>query len=124
MHVQSYPVDVTTAADGTVTAYSPQLNGLLSQIRYVKDGSNAYDNTVDVTITSEDTGENLWVEQNVTASKTVAPRQATHGTDGVAALYAAGGVAVNDMIAISGRAKIVLAQGGNAKTGRFWFLTI
>jgi hypothetical protein len=121
MHVQTYGVDVVTAADGSATAYSAQVNGLLSQIRYIKD---SFDNGSTITITSEDTGETLWTEANVNASATRAPRQATHSTAGAAALYAAGGVAVNDMIAVSGRIKIVIAAGGNAKAGRFVIVTI
>jgi hypothetical protein len=120
MHVQRYSKAVTTAADGSATAFTDPVNGLLSQIRYVK---TDYDDTVDFTITSEDTGETLWSQSNVTASATKAPRQATHKTDGVAALYASGGEPVNDLIAVTGRIKIVLAQGGNAKTGTFHFTT-
>ncbi len=38
----------------------------------------------------------------------------------LAALYASGGVAVNDRIALSrDRVKIVIAQGGNATVGSF-----
>lgn len=124
MYVQTFPVDVTTAADGSATVYSAQINGLLSQVRYVKDGSTPFADGVDFTITAEDTGETLWAETNVNASATRAPRQATHGTDGAALLYAAGGAAVHDMIAVSGRVKIVIASGGDTKSGRFWIMTI
>ena len=49
-----------------------------------------------------------------------APRQATHGTDGTAALYAAAGTAVRDKIgAAEDRVKIVVSAGGNATTGTF-----
>ena len=48
------------------------------------------------------------------------PRQATHTTAGVAALYAGGGSAVLDKIALANdRVKIVIGSGGNAKTGAF-----
>lgn len=111
---------VTTAADGTATAYVDVDFGLLSHIVYVK---NNYAVGVDFTITLEATGETLWTQSNVDASAVVAPRQATHSTAGVASLYAAAGTAVNDMIAIAGdRIKIVLAQGGNATTGTFHFV--
>lgn len=116
-------VTVTTAADGSAAAYSDFIDyGLLSQIRYVKtdfaDGST-------FTITAEATGETLWTESSVNASATRAPRQATHSTAGAAALYAAGGAAVNDRIAIvSDRIKIVIASGGNAKIGRFYFMIV
>lgn len=114
-------VTVTTAADGSATAFSDPIDyGLLSQIRYVKtdfaDGSTFL-------ITSEATGETLWSESNVNASATRAPRQPTHSTLGAAALYAAAGQAVNDKIAIvRDRIKIVISSGGNTKTGVFHFV--
>lgn len=120
-HVQTFSVAVETDADGAAEAYSPQIGGMLSQIRYVK---TDFADGVDFTITAEDTGETLWTESDVNASKTVAPRQATHSTSGVAALYAGGGSAVNDMIAVSGRIKIVIASGGDTKAGTFHFVTI
>lgn len=108
---------VTTAADGSATAYSEVLTGKVSQIRYVKTDFAA---GVDFTITAEATGEIIWSQLDVDASVTVAPRQATHSTAGVAALYAAAGSAVNDKIAVAlDRIKIVIAAGGNAKTGVF-----
>lgn len=110
-------VAVTTAADGSATAYSGVVTGKLSQIRYVK---TDFDNGVGFTITAEATGETLWAEAAVNASATRAPRQATHSTAGVAALYAGSGTAVNDKIALANdRVKIVIASGGNAKTGAF-----
>ncbi len=117
-------VSVTTAADGSATAYSDPIDyGLLSQIRYVKDATTPFTDGVDFTITSEVTGETLWAESNVNASATRAPRQATHGADGVAALYAAAGLAVQDKIAIvNDRIKIVIASGGDTKIGVFHFL--
>lgn len=116
-YAERHTVTVTTAADGSATAYSPVVTGKLSQIRYVK---TDFAVGVDFTITSEATGETLWTEANVDASATRAPRQATHGTDGVAALYAAAGTAVLGKIALAkDRVKIVIANGGNATTGTF-----
>lgn len=121
MHVEVKSVAVTTDENGDATAYSAEpVNGLLSQIRYAK---TDFDNGVGFTITLEDTGETLWAEAAVNASATRAPRQATHSTAGVAALYAAGGAAVGDMIAVNGRIKIVVASGGNTKSGTFHFVT-
>lgn len=114
---QRHEVALTTIADGSVTGHSPVITGLLSQIRYVKDDFAA---GVDFTITSEATGETLWTEADVNASKTVAPRQATHSTVGVASLYAAAGEPVEDKIALANdRIKIVIAQGGDTKSGTF-----
>ena len=116
-YTQRVAVTVATAADGSATAYSGVLSGKLSQIRYVK---TDFANGVDFTITAEATGETLWEQLDVNASVTVAPRQATHSTAGVAALYAAGGAAVNDIIALANdRIKIIIASGGDTKTGTF-----
>ena len=116
-HAQRHAVTVTTAADGSATAYSPVLTGKLSQIRYVKID---FADGVDFAVTAEATGATLWAEDNVNASATRAPRQATHSTAGVAALYAAAGQAVNDKIALANdRVKIVIAAGGDTKTGTF-----
>ena len=115
-------VAVTTAADGSATAYSEPIDyGLLNQIRYVKtdfaDGST-------FTITSEATGETLWSETGVNASATRAPRQPTHSTADVAALYAAT-FAVNDKIAVvNDRIEIVVSGGGASKTATFHFLFV
>ena len=117
---QRVAVTVTTAADGSATAYSDVLTGKLSQIRYVK---TDFADASTFTITSEATGETLWTETAVNASATRAPRQATHSTAGAAALYAGGGAAVNDKIALANdRIKIVIAAGGNVKSGVFHFV--
>jgi hypothetical protein len=118
--MKRYKVTVTTAADGTVTAYSPRLSGEIHQIEYVK---TDYANGVDFAITGEATGINLWTEADVNASAVRAPRQATHSQVGVASLYAAAGTAVQARVALANdRVKIVLAQGGNVKTGTFHVL--
>lgn len=119
--MQRFSVSVTTIADGSATAYTPVFTGKISTIRYVK---STFADGVDFTITADSTGETLWAEENVNASKTVAPRQATHTTAGVAALYAAGGSAVLDKIAlVADRVKIVIANGGNVTSGTFHVVT-
>ncbi|WP_288016441.1 hypothetical protein [Microcystis phage Mae-JY04] len=119
--MKRFTISVTTAADGTATAYSPRrISGKIQQIEYVK---TDFADGVDFTIEGEATGIDLWVEANVNASAVRAPRQATHTNVGAAALYAAGGVAVLDKIALGNdRVKITIAQGGNAKTGTFHVL--
>lgn len=117
MSTRRFVVNVTTAADGTYTGYTPFLSGKIAAIHYIKTN---FTDGVDFTITAEATGETLWTEANVNAAKVCMPRGATHSNAGVAALYAAGGTAVNDMIQLGrDRVKIVLAAGGNATTGAF-----
>jgi hypothetical protein len=117
MAIRRFVVPVTTDGSGDATAYSPHINGRIVSIAYVK---TDFANGVDFTITAEDTAETIWAESNVDAAAVRHPRAATASTAGVAALYAAGGTAVNDKIAISAdRVKIVVASGGATKTGAF-----
>jgi hypothetical protein len=121
MFPQKQSVTVTTDGSGNATAYTSVVRGQIVNVVYTK---NNYADTVDFTVTTEDTLQNVWVESNVTASKTVAPMQATHSTAGVAALYAAGGTAVNAPIyACNERVKIALAQGGATTSGTFTIIT-
>lgn len=122
-YAQRLTVEVATDSGGDATVYSDVIPyGSLSQIRYVK---TDFANGVDFTITLEATGETLWAESDVNASATRAPRQATHGTDGAAALFAAAGAAVLDRVAIANdRIKIVVAQGGANKSGTFHFTLV
>lgn len=121
---QRLTVNVTTAADGSATVFSDSASGLLSQIRYIKDGTTPFTDGVDFTITAEATGETLWTQNDVNASATVSPRQATHSTAGVASLYAAT-FAVTDKIALANdRVKIVIASGGDSKNGSFIFVLV
>lgn len=121
--MRRYKVTVTTAADGTAVAYSPRLAGKVHQIEYVKDGTNGFANGVDFTITGEATGISLWAQSDVNASAVVAPRQPTHSQAAAASLFAAGGTAVQDRVALGNdRVKISIAQGGNAKVGTFHIL--
>lgn len=118
--MRRYKVSVTTAADGSATAYSPRISGKIHQIEYVK---TDFADGVDFTVTGEATGVSLWAESNVNAAAVRAPRQAVHSQAGAALLYAAGGTAVTDPVALAGdRVKIVIAQGGNVKTGAFHIL--
>lgn len=118
MHAETHVLPITTAADGSATAYTPVVTGRVWQIGYVK---NDFAAGVDFAITAERAGETIWTEADVNASKTVLPRAATHSTAGVAALYAAGGSAVLEPLVVADdRVKIVIAQGGNAKVGTFY----
>jgi hypothetical protein len=122
MKIERYSVSVTTAADGSATAYSPTITGAISSIAYVADGTNPYAATVDFAITIEATGQGLWTQADITASGTRAPRQPVHEQDGTDRFFqgTSSEHTVCDLICVADdRIKIVLAQGGNAKTGRF-----
>jgi hypothetical protein len=116
VYAERIVIPLTTDASGDCTAYSDRnVTGRVLTVRYVK---TDFADGVDFTVTAEATGESIWAESNVNASATRAPRQATHSTAGAAALYAAGGTAVNDHLVLANdRIKVVVAQGGNVKTG-------
>lgn len=108
-------VAVTSGAAGaSVTAYSRAFSGLLQAI-YIEVGDLA--NTVDFTITEEETGAAILTLSNVSSSGWYSPRIPTHDAAGAGLLYAAAGAAVADRIPIDGRIKIVAAQPGNSHTG-------
>jgi hypothetical protein len=117
MAIKRHTVVLTTDTNGDATGYTEVFSGRISQIRYVK---TDFSDGVDFTITLEATGETVWTENDVNASTTRAPRQATHSTAGVAALYAGSGTAVCDkIVAAADRVKIVVGSGGSTHTGTF-----
>jgi hypothetical protein len=121
MAIRKFIVPVTTAADGSATAYTPYFSGKINQIGYKK---TDFADGVDFAITVDGTAQGVWSESDVNAAVVKAPRIATTTIAGVASLYASGGTAVNDRIAVArDRIKIVIAQGGNAKSGTFEIVT-
>ncbi len=119
---QRYTVVAAVDGTGDFTGFTPNVNGMVHAIEYVKDD---YANGVDFIITTEETTQNVWVESDVNASKTVAPRQPTHSTVGVASLYAGSGEPVETTIAVTNeRIKIVVDEGGVSKTGTFHVIII
>ena len=115
MFVQKHTVTLTTDGSGDAIGYTNVLNGELVNIIYTKDD---FADGVDFAITGETSGLSLWEEDNVNAAKTVSPRQPAHSQAGAALLYAAAGTAVTNPIALaSERVKIVVAQGGDTKSG-------
>lgn len=120
MHVERHTVTIVTDASGDGTGYTPNVTGRILGIRYVK---TDYDNGVDMTITVEDTGEAIVTGTDVNASKSFYPRVPVQDEAGADALFAAGGTKLRDAVHVAGgRVKIVVAQGGNAKTGKFHVL--
>lgn len=116
MFVEVHKVTVTTAANGTATANTPNLTGAIVSIRYVKDD---FADGSTFTITSENTGENIWTESAVNASATRKPRGAVHEANGAVDLYSAGNPVLDFVYLANDRVKIVIASGGNVTTGVF-----
>ena len=115
MAVRKFSIPLTTNGSGAATGYTPYLSGYISSIQYVK---TDFADGVDFTITADVTGESILALTDQNTAFILRPRAATHSTAGVAAVYASGGTAVNDLIALGrDRVKVVIAQGGDTKTG-------
>jgi hypothetical protein len=115
MWVERHAVAITTDGSGNATAYTPNVNGRVLGVRYVK---NNFDNGVDFAITAEATGEAILTLTDQNASGSFYPRVPTCDAAGAAAVYADGGEPVLAAVAVANdRIKIAVAQGGAAKTG-------
>lgn len=116
MQVERFSVAVTTASDGSATAYSPNVTGRVLGIRYVKD---TFDNGIDFTVTAEATGEAIMVGTDVNATATFYPRVGVTDATGAAATTD-GTRLLRDCVYLSNdRVKIVIAAGGDTKAGTF-----
>lgn len=124
MYAEIHEVELTTDADGDAVGYTPNLTGEIRQIRYVKaDGAAAYAAGVEVAVSLEKSGTTVWAEDDVDASATRCPRQPSHTTAGVAAEYADGFAQLTPIVVANERVKIVVADGGDTKSGTF-FVTV
>lgn len=112
MHVERQRIAVVTDASGNATVFSDYITGEIASISYAK---NDFADGVDFTITLEATGQSLWTDTNVDASETVYPVAPAN----LAGTGAASTLSERPIRAANDRVKIVIAQGGNAKSGMF-----
>ena len=108
---RKHTVTLVSDGAGAGTAYSPYISGHVESIQYVK---TDYTDGVDFTITTETSLRNVWVDTNINATETVCPKELNDGTDG------ADLTGVYDHIrCFDERVKIVIAAGGDTKSGTF-----
>jgi len=113
-------VAVETDSSGDATVYSGRtFNGKLVAIDYAK---TDFADTADFTITSEETGQTLWTQANVTASATKYPLTQACSTAGVAATLDGTRALLVPIALVNERISVVVAQGGDTKTGEFSFV--
>jgi hypothetical protein len=121
MFIERLDVALTVDASGNATIFTtnPVAGGFIRQVRYVPDGTNPLATGAVVVLTGDVSGLPILTITGIgTVAANWAPRQATHSVAGAAALYAAAGLAVDDLIAINGeRIKIAVSGGGVSKTG-------
>lgn len=120
MTIRRHVVDVVTDEYGDAEVFSPRLSGKLISIRYAAAaGEAAFDQYVDFALTAENTGETIWSEESVDASASRYPRAAAHTTAGAAATYDGSNATLAEISLSQDRVKIVVADGGDAKSGTF-----
>lgn len=110
MHAERFEIALTTDGDGAAVGYTARrVTGRILALLYRK---TDFADGVDFAVTTETTEQNLWTEENVNASKDVYPARAVQGADGVDLedVYAS-------PVAVDERIKVVVADGGAAKTG-------
>lgn len=120
-YIKRVKVVITTDSGGAFTGYTESVEGLLQRVQLTLPVSAPLANTSDFTITEEDSGVQLLAKTDVAAAFAAYPRAPTHDSAGAAALYAAAGQGVLTPFPILGRIKIVVAQGGDTKTGTLIF---
>ena len=110
-------VPFTTSAGGDATVYTPVVNGGVHTIRYVYvDAATG----ADFVVTTEVTNQPILTVTNAGTSSTQwQPRQAIHDAAAAAITGQYDYVSV-----VNERIKVVIAQGGDTKTGTLEILTI
>ena len=115
MFAERLTVPLTTNASGACEAYSDPIQaGRVLAVRYVKTN---FDNSVDFTITAEKTGESILALTDQTTAGVWYPRAQVHGITGTGLTLDGTRLLVEPILLVNDRVKVVIAQGGNAKTG-------
>lgn len=117
MNPRRHRISVTTAADGSATAYTDEpVVGRILAVIYNKD---TFDNGSTMTLTVEQTAQPIWAESNVNASAVRYPRAQLHTAAGAAATMDGTRPLMEPVPVASSRLKMVIASGGNTKAGTF-----
>lgn len=120
MHVKGFTITPTTDASGDATEYSDTIHhGEILAVIYTKDD---FADGVDFDISLEDTEQELWDEDDVNASATRYPRVQVHDTTGTALTLDGTRIAYTRIPVYRERVKVVIANGGDTKSGTFLVL--
>lgn len=117
MKLSRFSVAVVCDGSGAAVAYSPQCNGLIRAVEYIKPDTGGLDAASDIDIVADISGAVIWTSDDLAASKVIyplVPAQNNTGVD-ISGVYAP--ICVCDE-----RIKITVANGGNAGTGTFVFI--
>jgi hypothetical protein len=124
MRATRYRVDITTDGSGNATVYAPQganagnLDGRVLSLHYVKDGTTPFSNGVDLTVTSEATGEPILTVADMNASADYYPRSQTQDVTAAGNTYDGTHAVTEPVVLANDRVKLVISSGGANKLGR------
>ena len=121
MRISTLIIDVVAANVAGSEAKSVKANGFIHSITYIKDPGAPFADTVDLTIKTGETLQEVWREYNITSGETIYPRPFLQKTDGTVLLYT-GGEEVpdpNGFALMDEQLEISVAQPGTDKKGKF-----
>ena len=116
MKLSRFTVNVTTSALGAAVAYSPQCNGLVRTVEYVKPTSDGLDAATDIDIIADVSGAVIWTNDDLSASKVIHPLAKAQDNTGADIAGAYAPICLADE-----RIKITVANGGATLSGQFVF---
>ncbi len=112
---QKFEIALTTASNGSCTAYSEVIRGVIYELDYIK---TDFADGVDFVVTLESTGEVIWAQNDVNAATLKVPMRLAHDSSGNATTQYVPFAVANDRI------KVVIASGGSVRTGRLDVKTV
>ena len=114
MYAEKITIALLTDGSGDMTAYSVPATGRILTVAYTKID---FTDGVDFTVTLERHGEAIWAQSNVNASTVKYPRVPVQDEVGADATLDGTRKMREPVTAAFDRVKVVIAQGGAAKTG-------
>lgn len=120
MTFYKYKKTIVVNASGDASVDLDPINGKIVSIQYTKASSGGYADGVDFVITNKRSGEVIWQEANVNASKIVYPQHTTNKPDGTTNPHGSNVTGIYDYFFLTDDIiNIVVDEGGNVTTGDF-----
>ena len=116
MKLSRFTVNVTTDDQGNAVAYSPQCNGLVRTVEYVKPTLGGLDAATDIDIIADVSGAVIWTNDDLSDSKVIHPLAQAQDNTGADIAGAYAPICLADE-----RIKITVANGGDTLSGQFIF---
>lgn len=116
MKLSRFTVNITTDDQGDAVAYSPQCNGLVRTVEYVRPTSSGLDAATDIDIIADVSGAVIWTNDDLSASKVIHPLAQAQDNTGADIVGAYAPICLADE-----RIKITVANGGDTLSGQFVF---